>query len=107
MPEEQGLANNGQCSRNDLHAGSQCVLGAQAFRPKLMQQCLLEILHAFVLLANIIDEEKNGRILLALMRMEADKMDIFSYFTSLLLDRCAVTGPCEQLVVIALILACC
>ncbi len=43
---------------------------------------------AFVLLANIIDEEKNGRILLALMRMEADKMDIlFSYFNSLLLDH--------------------
>ena len=44
--------------------------------------------HAFVLLANIIDEEKNGRILLALMKMEADKMDIlFSYFNSLLSDH--------------------
>ena len=44
--------------------------------------------HAFVLLANIIDEEKNGRVLLALMRMEADKMEIlFSYFSSLLLDH--------------------
>lgn len=53
--------------------------------------------HAFVLLANIIDEEKNGRILLALMRMEADKMDIlFSYFSSLLLDHGACLQPAVQ-----------